>query len=263
MSAEDFRYGLERYQTRLIQDPRAYTINFRNCLNFLVPEDDPSSMVPLAWALSATKENWESWTKAKKSSSATKLAEDAGLERVDQSHPMHTELWDISLGIVDKLTKDYLTSRQRGFSRHHSNPREAQENIFYLLGRAEPDALGKEVFDPKSRLEGAAYQITTNRYERCARLRKECIDYYRSINDLALVCLSCSFDFEDVYGELGAGFMHIHHIDPLGDLQEERLVDPKKDLVPLCPNCHTMVHRKLSSDQKPRSAEELAELRQR
>ena len=51
----------------------------------------------------------------------------------------------------------------------------------------------------------------------------------------------CGFNFEDRYGTHGKGFIHVHHLDPLA--QGEREVVPERDLRPVCPNCHYMLHR--------------------
>lgn len=56
-----------------------------------------------------------------------------------------------------------------------------------------------------------------------------------------------------VYGELAKGFIHIHHLIPLSDIKENYSLDPKKDLIPVCPNCHAMLHRR----NPPFSPEEL------
>ena len=56
-----------------------------------------------------------------------------------------------------------------------------------------------------------------------------------------LKCEVCGFDFEAVYGELGAGYIEVHHKKPVSD--GERITDLNKDLVMLCSNCHRMIHR--------------------
>ncbi|MFH5882569.1 HNH endonuclease [Liberiplasma polymorphum] len=56
-------------------------------------------------------------------------------------------------------------------------------------------------------------------------------------------CRVCGFDFYEVYGERGEGFIEIHHKKPLYKIDGETIVDPKYDLVPLCSNCHRMIHR--------------------
>lgn len=56
-------------------------------------------------------------------------------------------------------------------------------------------------------------------------------------------CSICSFDFEQVYGDLGRGFIEAHHVVPISSMKpgdETRI----QDLVPVCSNCHRMLHRK-------------------
>lgn len=40
------------------------------------------------------------------------------------------------------------------------------------------------------------------------------------------------------------GFIHVHHINQISDIGKEYEVDPIKDLIPVCPNCHAMIHSK-------------------
>ncbi len=93
-------------------------------------------------------------------------------------------------------------------------------------------------------------QILVNSYERNSIARKKCIEKYGP------VCSVCGFNFEKVYGELGKGFIHIHHITPICEIDREYIVDPLKDLRPLCPNCHAMIHK----PEKILSIEELREI---
>ena len=87
--------------------------------------------------------------------------------------------------------------------------------------------------------EGATKQVSVNAYERSAKARSECISYYGAI------CYVCDFDFSEVYGkELGAGFIHIHHLVDISSIGKEYIVNPREDLRPLCPNCHAMVHKR-------------------
>jgi 5-methylcytosine-specific restriction protein A len=85
--------------------------------------------------------------------------------------------------------------------------------------------------------EGAKVRIEVNRYERSPVNRAACIDHY------GLRCHCCGFDFLDVYGELGDGYIEVHHRTPVSKLGPDYVVDPIEDLVPLCGNCHSMVHR--------------------
>lgn len=87
-------------------------------------------------------------------------------------------------------------------------------------------------------LEGVGQQILVNRYERSQEARNACISHY------GCVCQVCNFDFFERYGDLGRGFIHVHHRKPIASIKSEYVVDPVKDLVPVCPNCHAMLHRR-------------------
>jgi len=54
----------------------------------------------------------------------------------------------------------------------------------------------------------------------------------------------CGMDFVSRYGELGSGFIHVHHVIPVSKMGPNYIVDPINDLTPVCPNCHAMLHRK-------------------
>lgn len=95
--------------------------------------------------------------------------------------------------------------------------------------------------------EGAKRQIQVNAYERSADARRRCLDKW------GMNCVVCSFRFDLNYGPLGKGFMHVHHLVPLAEIGEEYEIDPVKDLRPVCPNCHAMLHRR----RPPLSIEEL------
>lgn len=86
--------------------------------------------------------------------------------------------------------------------------------------------------------EGAKKQVIVNAHERNPKARQECIKHYGA------KCFICGFDFEKKYGEIGKGFIHVHHIKPLSEINEEYKVNPIQDLRPVCPNCHAMIHKK-------------------
>lgn len=104
---------------------------------------------------------------------------------------------------------------------------ESEQNLF-------PD----QVIEFADLYEGSIYQVKVNAYERSTKARQQCIAYY-GIN-----CSVCNFDFNQVYGELGQDFIHVHHVVPLSEIGKEYKVDPIKDLCPVCPNCHAMIHRR-------------------
>jgi 5-methylcytosine-specific restriction enzyme A len=85
--------------------------------------------------------------------------------------------------------------------------------------------------------DSAEKKVLVNTYERNPVARQVCIDHYGAS------CMVCDFDFEKTFGGIGKGFIHIHHIVDLATIGEEYSVDPTADLIPVCPNCHAMLHR--------------------
>jgi 5-methylcytosine-specific restriction protein A len=86
--------------------------------------------------------------------------------------------------------------------------------------------------------EGKVKQYYSKKYERDRNNRIEALKIHGT------VCQCCNFNFEKVYGDIGIGFIEIHHKKPLFSLNEEVKISPKDDLVPVCPNCHRIIHRK-------------------
>jgi 5-methylcytosine-specific restriction protein A len=84
--------------------------------------------------------------------------------------------------------------------------------------------------------EGEARQVTADVYERSRAARSACLDRY------GCRCVVCGFDFRAFYGDLGRGFIHVHHLRPLSEAQSRHRIDPVRDLRPVCPNCHAMLH---------------------
>jgi 5-methylcytosine-specific restriction protein A len=98
-------------------------------------------------------------------------------------------------------------------------------------------AITEELEAPERYPEGRRKQIYVDAAERSRQARDACIDHH------GLDCAACGLNFRLVYGEIGARFIHVHHLVPVSELQGEREVDPVRDLVPVCPNCHAMIHR--------------------
>lgn len=85
-------------------------------------------------------------------------------------------------------------------------------------------------------MEGALKRVVTSRFERKPALRRACVAHYGSL------CAVCGFSFERTFGPIGRGFIHVHHLVPLHSTGAAS-VDAIKDLRPVCPNCHAMLHR--------------------
>ena len=75
-------------------------------------------------------------------------------------------------------------------------------------------------------------------YERDSKLRNAAIAIH------GYDCVVCGFNFEKAYGDYAKGFIHIHHIVPVSEFGDSKTVNPQTDLVPVCANCHSIIHRK-------------------
>jgi len=104
-----------------------------------------------------------------------------------------------------------------------------------------------EVDTPETFTEGATKRVSVNVYERNPMARAKCIAHYGS------GCRICGINFGEVYGSIGDGFIHVHHLKRLSEIGEAYEVDPIADLCPVCPNCHAMLHR----TRPPLSIEEM------
>lgn len=85
-------------------------------------------------------------------------------------------------------------------------------------------------------IEGVRGLVTVNRYERDLNARKSCLEYH------GFRCKICGFDPKKIYGKQFEGKIHVHHIIPLNEIGIEYKVDPIRDLIPVCPNCHMILH---------------------
>lgn len=111
-----------------------------------------------------------------------------------------------------------------------------------------PETIGSslEIF------EGIKKQITVNKYERSPIARARCIEVHGHS------CKVCDFSFEEKYGELGKEFIHVHHITPIHSIGKSYRIDYVNDLIPVCPNCHAMLHKQING--KYCSVSELSKL---
>lgn len=97
--------------------------------------------------------------------------------------------------------------------------------------------------------EGSVQRTEVNRYERNPLNRKLCLA------EKGYDCAICGMNFEKQYGKIGYHFIHVHHIVPVSQIGAGYIIDPLRDLIPVCPNCHAMLHRSnpplLPEDLKP------------
>ena len=94
--------------------------------------------------------------------------------------------------------------------------------------------------EPYEGEEGGVVMRLHKRYERDPKLVSEKRKAAAATGELA--CEVCGFDFKAAYGELGEGYIEVHHTKPVHTL----LAGSKTkldDLALLCANCHRMAHR--------------------
>lgn len=103
------------------------------------------------------------------------------------------------------------------------------------------EAKPKPVIAKKIKLvEGAILQERDREiHKRNPKLRELCIAHYGN----EYRCLICEMNFVERYGEIGKEFIEVHHLNPISETDGEHEVNPATDLIPLCSNCHSMIHR--------------------
>ncbi len=95
--------------------------------------------------------------------------------------------------------------------------------------------------------EGKIKTVTSKNYDRSPHARQACIEHY------GYTCCVCRFNFQNTYGPLGRNYIEVHHLKRVADIGKEYLIDPIKDLRPVCANCHRMLHKR----RPPFSVQEL------
>ena len=109
--------------------------------------------------------------------------------------------------------------------------------------------------------EGERFQRESSFFRRNPGLRQAAIERF------GLGCVACKIEFGEIYGAAGDGYIEIHHLNPLAERKDIALGVPKMtsvdDVVPLCANCHRVVHRQqpVMSIAKLKSSLDLAKHR--
>ena len=139
--------------------------------------------------------------------------------------------------------RDYYFDDPKNFDEILRNPQEVYE--LRRLRFEEKDSIQKTLIESEVEKaqykEGRRFEILTNRYQRNASVRRDCIQRFGA------VCRVCGFDFEEYFGALAFSrknekFIHVHHLEQLANTETEHEVRPE-DLLPVCPNCHAMLHQ--------------------
>jgi 5-methylcytosine-specific restriction protein A len=172
--------------------------------------------------------------------------------------PLNSQVGRLGKRIVKKLIDVEFPSRKDGSIRYWHIPfwgekdkygfiwelRPELQEAIRIIENAKPEILSKDVVLPQELgfqnmelYEGNKKLVAVNRYERNIKARQLCLMEY------GFACSVCGFDFEEMYGEIGSGYIEVHHLKPLHEIKKEYQVDPVNDLRPVCPNCHAMLHK--------------------
>ena len=86
--------------------------------------------------------------------------------------------------------------------------------------------------------EGEESTVVAKRIERSAAARARCLEIH------GCKCVVCEKSMSDRYGADGEGVIDVHHLNELSLSGGKHMVDPENDLIPVCPNCHRIIHTK-------------------
>lgn len=168
-------------------------------------------------------------------------AEDA---KPDEEYPYVVHIKDVKRIEPISLEKMRGAFRKWGWLKRTRNltylDNRKSEKLLKLAGlyeRPHTSPLAEDLSTFEKYSEGARFSVTINAYERNPKARAACIAHHGH------VCAVCGFDFVRVYGGFGEGYIHVHHVVPIGKIGKEYRIDPISDLIPICPNCHAMIHR--------------------
>lgn len=111
----------------------------------------------------------------------------------------------------------------------------------YINGNGYESIIENEIVEEQQEFieNGTGKKVYINTYERNPKARKECIKIHGT------KCKICGFDAKEIYGEEYEGKIHIHHIVPIHQVNKEYKINPETDLIPVCPNCHMILHTKV------------------
>jgi predicted HNH restriction endonuclease len=160
-------------------------------------------------------------------------------------NPNFESLFDSNIS-VKELISIFLKMHQKGMGgkKAYINQKCLNHYISYYctIHDLDKDALFSEIIAQEAKeqaefWEGMEKPSASVRYERNEEARNKCLEHY------GYRCQVCGIDMEDKYGMYGRNFIEVHYIVPISKQGGTYRLDPIKDLRPLCPNCHAIIHR--------------------
>lgn len=170
-------------------------------------------------------------------------------------HAYYRDIYDKFSQIYEgNLSKTWKKSIQSVIERHssHSSVYKAGEDLFEPI-----DGIGQGHWGLKNFNQEESVELTQedDEFSEGKILLKKHLQRERNVKLIELskkkfieqnghlYCEICKFDFAKTYGELGEKFIEAHHIKPVSQMveNEKTRID---DIVMVCSNCHSMIHRK-------------------
>ena len=143
---------------------------------------------------------------------------------------------------LDSLIQEWLVAGSNDLKLHYLKDATEPQDIasledFFGTHMSGNFSMPEEINTDEKLYEGTKLSVLVNKYERNPKARRECIARWGTR------CKVCECDFVERYGEIGENFIHVHHIIPLSQIGATYIIDPINHLVPVCPNCHAMIHK--------------------
>jgi 5-methylcytosine-specific restriction protein A len=170
-----------------------------------------------------------------------------------KTHNAICEVLDISESSFRRLRDEYdgFYENRKGFPNPESRKSRVEfksrfeqiEQYEYLseiksiLLKNKLDIKFDEIATDEILYEGGKVRIEINRYERSTKAKNECLKHYER------KCILCGFE-DKTSKYINIDIIEVHHLKPLSEINEKYIVNPIKDLRPVCPNCHRALHSK-------------------
>lgn len=167
----------------------------------------------------------------------------------------------IRLRLIEQVSNDYMkldNLQQNGLKAAPQGPIKIKDDKLlkyiekFFTDKYQIDFFPDVLNEDEAHYEGAKKSVLVNKYERSSKARENAIRFH------GFKCKVCGINFEDKYGLIGKDFIHIHHLVPINEIGKNYKIDYQKDLIPVCPNCHSMLHRKING--KELSVDELKQM---
>jgi predicted HNH restriction endonuclease len=150
----------------------------------------------------------------------------------NESNPYTTKDYIKICSTNSRELLDWIRNNRKNVGAKAVNCRDCKPNVnLNAINSIFPSELDIPVY-----AEGIKKKITVNSYERDPKARKKCLEYF------GYSCAVCGINFKEKYKGIEKNPIHVHHLNPISKSNGKRKVDPIKDLIPVCPNCHTVIH---------------------